>query len=185
MKAPHGCSRRSHDPERKLRMTNKLPSIDYIRNVLSYDKYTGVLTWADNARGRNGREAFASKMNGGYRQGMVGGVMMLAHRVIWAHQFGEWPPHQIDHINGIRDDNRLDNLRSVTRRENQRNLKLNAKNKSGIPGIYYIKKSGKWDCRIGVNGKTKCLGTHACFGAAIRARLGAMRELGYTFRSII
>lgn len=62
---------------------------------------------------------------------------------------------EIDHINRIKDDNRIENLRVVTKRQNCCNLSTNT---SGIPGVIWCKQQKKWRARIWVNGKNKHLG---------------------------
>lgn len=71
-----------------------------------------------------------------------------AHRVVWLLVYGYWPD-EIDHINGNGLDNRLSNLRNVTRQENTTNKPLQRNNKSGVPGVYFDKKTGQWRAQIG------------------------------------
>lgn len=125
-----------------------------------------------------GKEAFSINADG-YRDGMIFRKMYRSHAVVWAMHTGKWPPDdkQIDHINGERDDNRIENLRLVTRSENCRNTKLRAANKSGVPGVYPYR--GKWRSLIMDNGKWRHLGVFADIEAAKAARRSAEVELGY------
>ena len=135
-----------------------LPSAEFLRNYLSYDPETGILTWkvrVENYRMAKpfnkkcaGREALASISKCGYKYGsIVSRRKLTAHRVIWKMHYGE-EPGEIDHINGIRTDNRLCNLRVVTRSENQRNKALEPKNKTGCYGVTYYKPSKSYRVRI-------------------------------------
>lgn len=76
----------------------------------------------------------------GYRNIKIKNKLYYEHRIIWCMLYGQWP-NKIDHINGIRDDNRIQNLRNVTNKQNSQNLKVSIRNKSGsrIPGVYYNK----------------------------------------------
>jgi hypothetical protein len=71
---------------------------------------------------------------------------------------GEWPTHQVDHKNSVRNDNRWENLRLATNAQNQQNLrKARADNSSGFLGVFPNK--NRWSAQIAINGKSKCLGT--------------------------
>ncbi len=91
----------------------------------------------------------------------------------------EWPRDQIDHINGVRTDNRIGNLRSVTSRENSRNLKLPTNNTSGRIGVMWSGRDSKWLAVIQVDGGKKHLGYFDNFEDASNARKAA--ELKYDF----
>lgn len=61
---------------------------------------------------------------------------------------GAYPQLEIDHINGDGLDNRIDNLREVSRQENARNMKLSSASKTGVCGVYFVKKTQKWRVRL-------------------------------------
>lgn len=172
--------------------------IGTLRRVLRYDPDTGKLFWrvrsvdlfssTEDSRGpawacaawnakNAGREAFTANSHG-YRAGAIFGRRESAHRVAWAIAHGRWP-NCIDHINGNAADNRLVNLRDAGRAGNQRNLKLNARNSSGSPGVVWDEGRMRWRAEIGDSGKTVHLGRFASKQDAIAARQVAERELGY------
>lgn len=171
-------------------MTDKnLPSIDYLHKRLRYEPETGKLFWRDceempkKWRTRwAGKEAFTSENGVGYCRGSIDAVMFLAHRVIWAIHYGEWPSDQIDHINGVRNDNRISNLRVATNVENQRNMSMNRSNTSGVCGVSWCKARGKWLAYIGVGGRTINIGRFTTIDAAAAARAEASRRYGFTDR---
>jgi len=170
-------------------MEKTMPSPADVRKLLHYIPETGELVWKHRGvptfdKARAGKTAFTSTMNKGYLQGAVMGVNLLAHRVIWAHYYGEWPDKQIDHINGNKVDNRISNLRVVDPAQNQRNLGHNSANTSGVTGVRFISKFRKWEARIGDAGKPRVLAYTDCFGVALMARIAAMDELGYTRRGM-
>ncbi|WP_446719173.1 HNH endonuclease signature motif containing protein [Halocynthiibacter sp. C4] len=107
---------------------------------------------------------------------------MRAHRVIWAMFYGRWPAKDIDHINGDRTDNRISNLRHVSRAENARNSSRSSANTSGRTGVYKVKKSGKWNARIRVDGRFINLGFFKEFEAACAARAVAESKYGFSAR---
>ena len=87
---------------------------------------------------------------------------------------GSWPIAEIDHINGVKDDNRFKNLREATRTENIRNQKLpRVDNASGVAGVSWYKKYGKWVARIQVHGKRISLGYFSNLCDAVTARKAA------------
>ena len=175
-----------------------LPAPEEIRKLLRYEPDTGKLYWRErsaeffkdgkysaerecrrwNAR-YAGEEAFTTGHGEGYRQGSIFSVMYLAHRVIWAIAHNEWPADQIDHINGVKNDNRIENLRAVTNGENSRNLPRRADNSSGVTGVTWHKKALKWTAQIAVNGRLLHLGRYAEKDDAVAARKAA--EAKYNF----
>lgn len=157
-----------------------------LRKILNYDPATGKLMWRkrDNGDVRwnkryAGTEAFTN-MQYGYHRGTISGHQYLAHRVAWALHYGEWPSGHIDHINGVRSDNRLINLRSVTRQENSKNIRKAQNNASGITGVYWHSARKKWEASIGIGrGRRKFLGCFDTLDSAADARKMAEKELGY------
>lgn len=158
-----------------------LPSPDMLRQLFRYEPETGKLfhksrpahLFRDTVRKENaiaiwesrylGKEAFTSTDAHGYKIGNVLGVGMKAHRLIWAMVHGEWPAHDIDHINGVRDDNRLENLRHATRAQNL----ANTRNVAAPHGWRGIKPLGRrWIATISVNNKCLHLGVFGCKTAA-------------------
>lgn len=114
----------------------------------------------------------------GYRKICVNGRSYQAHRLAFAYHYGRWPIYQIDHINGVRDDNRIENLREVTHAENHKNKKLPNTNKSGVPGVRLDR--GKWVSAIYVGKRQQTyLGRYSCFLDAVAARYRAEREYGF------
>jgi hypothetical protein len=147
-----------------------LPSQEVLRQLLDYDPDTGALTWRRRGRewftsggGRTadqsasgwnkrfaGKAALATLGSDGYLRGPILGKMAASHRVIWKMVHGE-DPTLIDHINGSRIDNRLANLRSVSRTENNRNKATRKTNTSGVQGVSWHKASGKWVVNVGAD----------------------------------
>lgn len=130
-----------------------------LHRLLTYDPQTGVLTWRERpsdlfasphaANSWNSRlagsVAFPNINRTGYMKGMIFGRTYMAHRVIWALMSGEWPPAtmDIDHINGVKTDNRWANLRLATRQQNS----FNRKPRTGrrFRGVY--ERDGSWHAR--------------------------------------
>ena len=89
----------------------------------------------------------------GYRHITWQGKPQKAHRLIFMLHHG-YMPQEVDHINGDRADNRIENLRAVTRSENQCNRDILSSNTSGYAGVSWHKKSKAWVVRVMKNGKT-------------------------------
>lgn len=149
----------------------------YIRDSLDYDPETGNFTWRIR-RDRTDRwnAAWAGQPAGSSSCGYV--IIKLsgakaafgAHRVAWAHYYGAWPLGEIDHINGIKNDNRIVNLREATRSQNMANTRKKAKSRSGFIGVSFHKQSGKWQARCCINYRSVFFGLHATPEAAAQAR---------------
>lgn len=126
-----------------------------------------------------GKWALASGAEGGYKVGKIFGNLVRAHRIIFAMNHGHWPTEQVDHINGIRSDNRACNLRDVSGSENRRNSANSKKNTSGIIGVNWHKAHQKWRAEIKVDGKGIHIGLFNGIESAALARKSA--EITYGF----
>ena len=121
-----------------------------LREVLSYDSETGEFRWIRGRRGV-GIGSLAGCVSGaGYVYISVDCKKYLAHRLAWFYTHGVWPSNDIDHINWIRTDNRLANLRDVERHVNNENRKRvrGANKSSGLAGVSWHIHSRKWRARI-------------------------------------
>jgi len=168
-----------------------LPTPEMLRKLLAYDADTGKLTWLPRARDMfstqrsfstwnarfAGKEAFTATRCG-YRHGAIFNRLMQAHRVAWAIYYGEWP-NMIDHINGVRDDNRIANMRDVDDQENRRNQARPNTNTSGVVGVCWNAHLGIWQSQIRVERKQKHLGYFTDFDDACAARKVAEIEHGF------
>lgn len=121
-----------------------------------------------------GREAGTFCKDIGYRKVHFDGQIYYTHRLIWKLLYGE-DPLEIDHINGNRSDNRITNLRSVSRLENMRNAKRRSSNASGVTGVFWLKDRSKWRAYI----SKKTLGEFNKFEDAVAVRKQAEKEYGY------
>jgi hypothetical protein len=153
--------------------------------LLKYDPLTGSLTWAIriNNRAPVGQEA-GTLTRRGYRQVRIDGRIYLAHRLAWFLVHGQWPVWHIDHINGVRDDNRLANLRDVPCAMNNHNHAIQQKRtRTGIVGVY---PSGKrfYAAIREPGGKSVSLGTFDTTEEARAAYLSAKQAMhaGFTGR---
>lgn len=128
-----------------------------------------------------GKEAFICVGNHGYKEGAIDGCGVLAHRVAWMLSKGKWPDCDIDHINGDKLDNRIENLRDVSVSVNQQNALGKSNNTSGFNGVQWDKNRNKWIARMMVNYKNIYLGRYDNFEDAVKARTRA--EAYYQFTS--
>jgi hypothetical protein len=126
-----------------------------------------------------GKECFTARDGKGYRHGSVLGKTMLYHKVAWAIYYGVFPSKVIDHINGDKYDNRIENLREVDQKQNTRNAKMSKRNKSGVTGVRRCNKSSKWVADIGVDMKCVVIGRYNTFEEAVAARKAAEKIHGY------
>lgn len=167
---------------------SELPTPEYLRTVLDYDPETGILTWKERTKDMfvqgNRRHSWNSRWAGqsafrksefGYMRGSVNGRKLFAHRVIWAMHHGRWPDGQIDHINGDRSDNRIENLREVDAAENARNHSMHRNNTSGHVGVTWSAMRNKWMVRAG----KRFVGYFSNLEKAAEARRAAAIEMGF------
>lgn len=152
-------------------MAKMVVLIEDVAKMIRYEPKTGKLFWLHrsdvpawwNTR-YAGKEALTSVESKGYNHGRVCSRAMMAHRVAWALTNGEWPS-EIDHINGIKTDNRLENLRVASRTENTQHRGKFNNNTSGYKGVRQSR-AGRWEARITVAKKQVFLGVFNCKTAA-------------------
>ena len=133
---------------------------DILRSILDYDPETGKFDW------RNNRRKAGCLDNFGYHRIQVLGKLYKTHRLAWLHYYGEWPEQDVDHVNGVRSDNRIANLRSATKGQQSQNV-ASPDRKSGLPrGVSWCAKSKGYRAQIRCENKTHYLGIHPTPDAA-------------------
>lgn len=150
---------------------------------LDYDPETGLFTWkATNRRGFVGRQAGCFCPRDGYIRIRINSKLELAHRLAWDMTYPDdpvGPNEQIDHINHIRTDNRIVNLRKASNTENSRNASIGVNNTSGALGVWFEKRRNKWAAEIKVDRKKIHIGQFAKFADAVAARKAAEVKYGF------
>ena len=163
--------------------------IKAILDRLEIDCVSGEICWARRPNGGRGSNMFNTKYAGkiagstnghGYLAIQVYGVKYLSHRLILAKHLGEWPPYQVDHINGVKTDNRIANLRVVTQSENAKNRRLPSNNTSGVMGVGFRPDQNAWSAHISQDGKRVHLGSFKTMQEAVFARKAAEADIGYS-----
>ncbi len=158
---------------------------DRLRKLLSYNTETGNFTWLVTRRPQTPAGSRANFRNAdGYVFIRIDRVGYMAHKLAWLYMFGELPAAQIDHINGMRDDNRIANLRLATPSENGRNRGATASNTSGVKGVTWHKRDQRWQAQIGHNGYHVHLGYFTDLAAATAAYEAAASRLHGEFARI-
>ncbi len=156
--------------------------LEHLHEELHYDREDGQFYWkklrsgprrvdADGVENRAG-----SVRKDGYVTISALGFKYLAHRLAWFYVKGVWPPEYLDHINGDRTDNRIENLREASAQQNTINRPLHKNNSSGYRGVSYDKTTKKWVARIVSNYRQLVLGQFADMEDAIAAYNRASEE---------
>lgn len=174
-----------------------MPSLAELRQQFECDFAAGELRWRNRTeqdfplhrrkhwrrfnKREAGRDAFLQSNDRGYLFCVISGRKLFAHRVLLAMWLGVELSslEEVDHINGIPSDNRIENLRPVAHKENAKNLPRYSNNKTGVVGVEWDKWHKAWIAKIGKDGRQLRLGRHRCFGKAVIARKTAEKELGY------
>ena len=154
-------------------MANKLTQ-EIVKSLLHYDPLTGLFIRKERTANTTRVGNFAGGKDAyGYVQVSVCGKLIKAHRLAWFYMTGDWPPEDIDHINGDRSDNRWSNLRLASRSENLMNTTVRSDNSSGYKGVGWAKRERLWRAYINIDGKTQSLGYFKELDEAIEARKDA------------
>ena len=153
--------------------------LEKLHKELEYNPLTGIFTRLVARSSSKVGDIAGCRTSLGYIHTSLLGKVYNAHRLAWCYFYGVFPEGKIDHINRIRWDNRIVNLRDVSDLENGRNRYVNANNKSGYTGVHYYVKKKKWVARIEDNGKRIHLGYFINKADAIAARKKAEELYGY------
>lgn len=159
----------------------ELPSQEVLKRLFRYVEFDGVLFWKcrHNSQINLNKPAGWLQQNG-YHGIRVNGVSYKRHRIVWCFFNGDPGEMEVDHINGVKNDDRIENLRLATRTQNQYNRPALVTNKSGFKGV--CPHRNKWRAQIqDHNGRNKNLGTFATPEEAAAAYAKAALELQNQF----
>jgi len=151
---------------------------DRLREVLRYNKRTGVFTWKVAAAHRRKAGDVAGNGSGyqGRRRIRIDGTLYYAYRLAWFYVMGSWPENKIDHRNGDPTDDRWTNLRDVTHGVNMQNQRrATRRNATGLLGAH-VTREGRFTSSITTDHKKKRLGSFDSAEAAHEAYLKEKRR---------
>lgn len=167
----HTLSRRGTDAKKDLTAAR-------VRELFDYDPISGQLIWKVATSSRNPVGSVSGTLTvRGYRFISIDWNRYLAHRIVWLWNNGTMPSGDIDHINGDKSDNRLENLRVANRSQNMSNTGLRRDNSSGYKGVTWHAQSRKWRALIHVNKKQTHLGLFDTPEKAYAAYCAAAKEV--------
>ena len=171
--------------ELKIKDNEAAITQEILKERLHYDKDTGVFTWLDNElnHGKVRGKKAGNVNNMGYE---VLGITIdnkhykfLQHRLAWLYEYGEFPNDGLDHINHVKTDNRITNLRIATQKENCRNRSMHSTNSTGHTGVTFDKFTGKFMAHVTVDYKFKNLGRFKNIEDAAKAAKEGREHYGF------
>lgn len=136
----------------------KRVTAERLKEMFLYDFDLGIFTRLTDTKRSKAGDMVGNLSGAGYQQFSIDGRMYQSHRLAWLYVYGEYPSLDIDHINGIKTDNRIANLRLATESQNGFNVGIRSDNKSGFKGVHKDSKSGKWVAEAKIHGKKFRLG---------------------------
>ena len=160
-------------------MTSTMLTQDRLKELLTYDPSTGVFNWRFTRRAAKAGAIAGTRSPKNYIMISVDAKVYPAHRLAWLYTYGEWPISELDHINRIRDDNRVQNLRLANRYINTRNTTTRKDSLSGVKGVRWHKTQARWESRIQHNHKSITIGYYSHLQDAKQAREIAEILLGW------
>lgn len=148
---------------------------EQLRSLVTYNPETGLFLWVTAGRGRQMNRPAGGPTIYGYWQIRLLGRTYRANRLAWLYMTGNWPTHFVDHINGIKDDDRWNNLRDVPQTINAQNRRsASTKSSTGVFGAQKTKEG--YRAKIVVNGLIVSLGTYRTPEEAHAVYLAAKRQ---------
>lgn len=153
-------------------------SAERLRALVDFDQTTGQFIRKVSRRGpKTESNVIGTPSKEGYLFAMLDGKNYGLHRLAWFYVHGVWHGGEIDHINGVKSDNRIDNLRAVDKFLNQQNRRSASRNsRSGFLGVHWCRCRKKWRATISVDGRNKSLGRFETPEAAYAAYVEAKRK---------
>lgn len=176
-----------------LNEAEEIEFYEYTKSLVDYDLETGVITW--KAREVTGRLSKTwNTMHAGKTCGSISKdgytttcvtynsklLSVFVHKLLWFIAYNKLPACQIDHINQVRTDNRISNLREVTSAENNQNRRMASHNASGVVGVYWNKEDRRWVAKVTFNGEVFRLGGYKDIDDAEIAVKTFRKEKGFT-----
>lgn len=150
---------------------------DRIKNLIYYNASTGEVSWTDEYASKRRKPGSVYYLNNGYGRVSIEGKHYYLHRLVWCYHYGAFPSEQIDHIDGNKLNNRIENLREVTHADNQKNRNMIKTNKTGIMGVSKI--ASGYRAYITVDDRQVHLGHYIDFFEACCARKSAENKYGF------
>jgi hypothetical protein len=168
---------------------DELLTFEEAYRILNYDCFTGEIRWSGNRSDLD----YMSKQNidkhlgkharrvdgNGYIKIQIKGKNYKAHRLAWLMTYEKWPDGEVDHIDGNGLNNRIENLRDVTKSQNQRNRRINKASTTGVTGVCFHKVKKKYEVSIKSNGRQVYVGAFKTIEEAAAARKAANEQYGY------
>ena len=148
-----------------------------LKSILHYNIHTGIFTRIKSTEKLGNK--VGTKAKDGYIQTTIYGKLYRMHRLAWLYVYGSFPKKHIDHINRIRDDNRIENLREVSQKKNLQNRVTPSNSTTGRIGVSVMRGRNKYRSTIHVNGKSINLGVFDILSDAIDAREHAEKIYKY------
>jgi hypothetical protein len=157
---------------------------DELTQMLHYDPETGIFTWRISRGSVKAGRVAGTSHNRGYRQIIINKRLYLVHRLAWFYVHGEWPPNDVDHINHVRADNRISNLRLATHSQNQANMHTRRRG-VGLKGVSWDKERRMWLAQLFAMGKRRLAArfkteeeAHTAYMEAARLHFGEFACIG-------
>lgn len=150
--------------------------------LLRYEPATGRFFWCCNRKGRAARVGAPAgcRRRDGYIQIVIDGRRYYGHRLAWRFEVGPIPDGmEIDHIDHDPSNNRICNLRLVTKSGNRKNRSMDSRNKSGVNGVFWAPHAHAWAAQIRSERKTRHIGYFKSIDEAAQARRQAEVRLGF------
>lgn len=149
-------------------------TVEFVRERFNYYPSTGVLTWRTNVRSDLVGKAAGTLQGKGYLSVVINNEhRILVHRLIWIHFYGREPKETIDHVNRIKTDNRIANLREASWSQQIMNQGMRSNNTSGFKGVIWDRDRNRYAAQLMLNGRNKYLGRFERIEDAIAARKAA------------